>query len=731
MKIYDKNGIELIDINVSDESYRQREIMASPVLTLYFELNAFVELPVGAYCDFEGERFYLFDTANFTKNSSKKYSYTLILHGIAEKLSRFRFYDFANGGLIFSLTAKPLVHIEMLVNVLNAKDSGWTVGTVTEMSEIVLSYSHVSCLAALNMICDECGLEYEITGGKVINLRKTEYNKTTPLALEYGPGNGLKPGIERKNDDNSRPVERLYVQGGSRNIDFSKYGAKYLLAPKSQSLVYNGVTYVTDAAGLYISRASGVTETGQEDSYDASAIYPSRVGVVTTVEVEDEATNLYNIIDITIPEALNFEDYLIAGETMTIVFQTGMLTGKEFEVAYGHDERRFKLVPKEIDGYNMPSATWAIAEGDTYAVFGCSFPDAYMSDDATKTGASWDMFREGVSYLAEHEAEAYSYGGSLSPIWLAENDAEVLPKLRLGGYCSLTDPELGDVLIRIRSIKDLVNNPHEVSIDLSNALVEPSIVTQLARLNSYTASITIQRLTEALAAAQAAGANVTNLTEIINNWNASWSDLTGSPTDNSALKEYLDQIGGGSVVDTSSRIISGTVLWWEFLKYKSTQFNYLIYGIPYTAIARDGLALPALECAEADPNLPRVDVVYLDTFSNINIRTGVAAVNPVAPTLAANELFVTYIYIAAGALEPTDVNIEKVYDEGATDGSEWEASVFTDAGKTGLTVTATDDPLTGSKHLKMTVAVPDETLVYPAHYIGEPYQGGKIWFYAK
>ena len=164
-----------------------------------------------------------------------------------------------------------------------------------------------------------------------------------------------------------------------------------------------------------------------------------------------------------------------------------------------------------------------------------------MSDNDTKTGASWDMFREGIAYLYEHEEEKYSYGGPLSPIWLKENWETISPKLVIGGYCSLTDAELGGVLIRIRSINDMVNNPYDVTIDLSNALVKPSIVTQLARLNSYTASLTIQRLTEALAAAQAAGQNVTTLTEIINSWNLSFGDLTGLPTDNDALKEYLDQ----------------------------------------------------------------------------------------------------------------------------------------------------------------------------------------------
>jgi len=720
MKIYDKNGIELLDVAVSDSSYRQREIMASPSLTLYFELNAFVELPVGAYADFQGERFYLFDTANFTKVSGKQYSYTLIMHGVAEKLSRFRFYDYANGGLIFSLTAKPLTHVEMLVNVLNAKDSGWTVGTVTDLSEIVLSYSHNSCLEALAMICDECELEYEITSGKVINLRKTEYNKEAPLDLSYGQGNGLKSGIERKNDDNARPIERLYVQGGERNIDYSTYGSRYLLLPKSQELTYNGRTYATDAAGLYIQRTDKAIDTGQEGSLDASSIYPSRVGLVTGVEVEDADTNLYNILDSTIPEALNFEEYLIAGESMTIVFQSGMLTGKEFEVKYIHEFRRFELVPKDIDGFTMPSATFTPEVGDTFAVFGCAFTDAYMRDDATKTGASWDMFREAVAYLYENEEEKYSYGGQVSPIWLKENWATVASLLVLGGYCSLTDAELGGVLIRIRSIKDMVNNPYDVTIDLSNALVKPSITTQLAKLNSYTASLAIQRISETIAAAIAAGQDITNLTEIINSFYPSFSDITGSPTDNQALLEYLQSIGV-TVSDTSSKIISGDLIYDEGLTYEATDFVYQILGVPYFAGSAGKYTHE-----DADPTYGRFDIYVLDMFSNFTLRTGIASAAPDVPSVLSTELLVKTVYIPAGALVPDNITVEVVYDENAA--GEWTPTTYAEIGKTTVTTTKTTDPYIGTNHIQVDIAVPDTELVYPSHYIGQKYQGGKIFW---
>ena len=98
------------------------------------------------------------------------------------------------------------------------------------------------------------------------------------------------------------------------------------------------------------------------------------------------------------------EDYLIEGENMTIIFQTGMLASREFEVKYYHEPKtiagkekagkRFEIVPQELDGITMPDgSTFTPQPGDTYAVFGIQLPDAYICDNPTKTGASWDMFK--------------------------------------------------------------------------------------------------------------------------------------------------------------------------------------------------------------------------------------------------------------------------------------------------------------------------------------------------
>jgi hypothetical protein len=144
--------------------------------------------------------------------------------------------------------------------------------------------------------------------------------------------------------------------------------------------------------------------------------------------------NLYDFLDDSIPEDLDFKACLIAGQTLTVKFETGILAGREFDVDYKHAEKRFLLVPQEVDGVTMPNETFKPAIGDKYAVFGMQMPDQYICDNTTQTGASWDMFREAVKYLYEHENPRFSFTGEMDGIWAKQNWLNVGGKIVLGGY---------------------------------------------------------------------------------------------------------------------------------------------------------------------------------------------------------------------------------------------------------------------------------------------------------
>lgn len=509
MIIYSPTGETLLDVMPDDNSYRHRAIMGDNALTLYFSLAQHVEIPVGAYCEHGGERYTLMHPESLKMHHTRHFEYTVELEGEQGKMSIWKFRNPIDGRLRFSLTAKPHEHLQMLVDNLNRRDTGWTLGTCIDSPERVVNYDHAFCRDALAMIAKEFGTEYEIVG-KRISLGAVEHDRANALPLSYGKGNGFVSGVARTNSEDSVPTEILYVQGGERNIDRSKYGASTLHLPVDAAISYDGAhfegetgydatharRYRTDEKGFSLQRADRPLSSMAEDSVDLTDIYPSRVGTVGEVITANEKNHFYDFTDPTIPDTLDFEQCLIAGEKMTVIFQSGMLSGREFEVKYAHaasgkKARRFEIVPQEIDGQTMPGGAFVPRSGDKYAVFHCMLPQAYINDAATRSGAEWDLLRKAVQHLYTHEMVKFAFTGTLDGIWAKRNWENVGGRLKIGAFILFSDKQFQPegVAVRIVGIKDYINTPHSPEIELSNAPVAVSFSTTLKTLESAAVAV--------------------------------------------------------------------------------------------------------------------------------------------------------------------------------------------------------------------------------------------------
>lgn len=500
------NGNKTIELLTDDNSYSYEAVMGEDTLTLYFSHPGYLNVPVGSWCEFYGKRYSLKKDSNFKKNGERNYSYTLVLETSKADTELWKIRNTVDNRIKFPYTAKPKEHLKLIVDNLNRRSSGWVIGDCIDGTEKLINYNHTVCLDALSQLAETYETEYQITETviegvhtKTVHLKKVEYNKDNPLTLSYGKGHGFKTGVGRESGD--IPPEIILVETTDRNIDYSKYGAKELLMPKSQTIRYDGTrfegeegfnasasrTYKTDEYGTSVMRADRELTTSKEDSLDCTEIYPSRVGEVSKVTTINTEKHFYDFYDTGIPNNLNFEDCLIEGEKMTVIFQSGMLSGKEFEVKYTHVGRKFEIVPQEIDGITMPDGgVWMPEVGDKYAVFGVQLPEAYISDNATRTGASWDVFREAVKYLYEHEDKKFTFTGTLDGIWVKKRWLTVGGKIVLGGFVSFTDNQFHPEgsLIRIVGIKRYVNNPYSPEIELSNTPVGTSVASELNKIET-------------------------------------------------------------------------------------------------------------------------------------------------------------------------------------------------------------------------------------------------------
>lgn len=476
-----------LDVQESDSSYRYRSLMSKPQLVLKFSLSEFVEIPVGAWCEYQGVKYKLGSPENINKNGTRNIEYTLTLGTLEDNMSLYKMRNPVDKRLKWSMCAKPHELVEAIVWNLNQRDGAgvWKVGECLDAAEQTVEFNHTYVDAALQDVANKFETEWEIND-YTISLHKVEYFKDDPLPLAYGKGNGFEPGVGRTTQSDELPIKRLYVQGGDRNIDRSKYGSAELLLPKSQTLVYEGRIYQSDAEGYSIERIDKVSDAVKEDSLDCSEIYPSRVGTVSAVECIDAGKNFYDIIDNSIPAELNFNDYVIEGETATIIFQKGMLAGddKQFEFKYNHSERRFELVPQEIDGVTMPNETFSPAVGDTYAIFGIMLPDSYICNNTDKTGASWDMFREAARKLYENEDQKFTFTGTLQGLWAKKNWLRVGGRLKVGGYVLFTDEQFAPdgIPIRITGIKEFLTSPYAPVLEISNSVSGKSVSSQLREI---------------------------------------------------------------------------------------------------------------------------------------------------------------------------------------------------------------------------------------------------------
>ncbi|MFR7466628.1 MAG: hypothetical protein ACLUVG_20710 [Phocaeicola vulgatus] len=124
------------------------------------------------------------------------------------------------------------------------------------------------------------------------------------------------------------------------------------------------------------------------------------------------------------------------------------------------------ITPQEIDGQIMPNDIYKPNLGDKYAVFGIQLPDAYICNNSTKEGASWDMFREAAKYLYENEDPKFTFKGELDSIYSKKRWLSIGGKIKLGGYILFKDPQFipEGIKIRITSIKEYVQTSYRARL---------------------------------------------------------------------------------------------------------------------------------------------------------------------------------------------------------------------------------------------------------------------------
>ena len=567
MVIYSAEGVPIISVKVDDSSYKYEEIMGDCNVYLEFSLTEHIEIEPGAYIYFNGVRYEMLRRENVSIQHSRNYEYKATFSGPQARFERYILYNYQDGRVKFDMIAKPDTLLTMVLWNLNQREpSTWSMGSYIVKDERLVSFNHTNIKDALNIIAEAFDTEWSVEpygAGFRINLRKNEFNKESPLALGYGKNQGFKPGVGRLSYGEFGQVEKVWIDGSDRNISLQNYGWTTVHFPRSFSFkidaqgkyrYYVGqvlyqqdgydestaLDFITDEFGASVRLASAASSC-VEASLDLTEYYPKRVGTVTDVYYFYKGQYLHysdlaelqdvdwsevqvDIIDDTIGEGADSLDYdeckFSNDEPLTVIFQNGMLAGREFNATFikeplmrsvvdpntgqvvidpttgepvkevARPGNRFELSRATIDGVDMPNAAFrpnAATGGaqDSYIVVNCWLPAKYIRDDVNGAGAELDSLRAACKFIRENKDPQFSFKGTVDDLYSHRNWNEIHDKFIVGGCISFQNDSIQPepIVTRIIGIKTFVNNPYAPELTLSNETVKGGMSSKIAKLS--------------------------------------------------------------------------------------------------------------------------------------------------------------------------------------------------------------------------------------------------------
>lgn len=451
LKIYNQQGVLKATVSPSDSDRHVKEVMNDNVLNLSFTLYEYVGLGVNDYVDFDGERFTLLEDYKPEQNSTVEYVYNCKFYGIESELKKAKVLKLVDNEneLSFSYDATAAEHLQLICDNINRIKGGnaWVIGEVVSTGNVNIEYDNIFCFDALSEIAKNFDTEWWIEGS-TINLSRCEHGTAVPL----GYGKGLKK-LTRVANDTVPFFTRLYPLGSTRNIVQSDYGYKRLQLP-------GGVCYVEKNTYL------GIVEQSEENYF--SGIYPRRTGKVSTVrstEATGEDGNKFTIYYFT-DSSLDFDpnDYEIEGLVKNVVFQSGELNGRDFEVNFNSKTKEFEIITQfPYENQQLPGGLLIPKPGDEYILYNIRMPKEYYP-------LAEQEYAEAVAeYMDKISIDTSVYKAPTDYVYLEENRIS----LKIGRRVLLENEiyfPTGAHESRITKISRKLNNPCEADIECTYAV---------------------------------------------------------------------------------------------------------------------------------------------------------------------------------------------------------------------------------------------------------------------
>lgn len=325
-----------------------------------------LDLKIGDYVLVGNEKYEIFEPIDI-EESNGVFTYPLTFYFQGYKLNNSIMTD--EGATTFAYHGEVSDFMTLLIDSLNEDYPEFTLGTIQNGSILDLSFDNSNCMAALQTVCENAKMEWDITG--TIITVKSRIGEETDHVFEYGRNKGSYS-VKLAKVANASITTRMIGKGGTLNLP-----ADYV-SPDSPKRLNLGNEVLEKNVNKY-GKITGV--------YINENIYPRLINKtvlgVTIPDNIEEAGSWKIKLDI----PFNLSDYYADNEVPVVKFQTGDLTGLDFEIvknSWNNTDKTLSIIVKEEeDGYYLPNANRQPRVGDVFVLLNINMPQSYI-DEATQ-----------------------------------------------------------------------------------------------------------------------------------------------------------------------------------------------------------------------------------------------------------------------------------------------------------------------------------------------------------
>lgn len=381
---------------------------------IYFKLGTYVECDFGLFevCDLQSPTFN-------TDNAGYDYELRLDAHYWKWKNKIFKYTPETSGQeASWSLTAPLDVQASIILRNLKAlgytykgQDFDFFIDSTVENKSLLMTYDNTNILDACFEMAKKWDCECWVTDN-IIHFGKCEFGDYVNMEIAKNVGE------MSRSESQSTYATRIYAFGSTRNIP-----ANY--RPVDEAVVVNGVVQkrlMLPEGTPYIDAYSDMsTEEAIEQVVIFDEVYPRRVGTMSDITTKEYTEAIENADGTTTEkkwDAYRFKDtgitfskdYILPGEELTIIFQSGKLNGMVFAVTFdpdGKDEQLWEIVRNEDYGRPLPDEVLIPEDGDTYVLSG--WDSTKITELGLVSAAERELKEEAEKYIAKSKIDPNTY----------------------------------------------------------------------------------------------------------------------------------------------------------------------------------------------------------------------------------------------------------------------------------------------------------------------------------